>query len=117
MKHNALSGSALLTFTVTPATEVDARFLHDALPILFGAVEVKEMLWLAGGAATTVTLWVTRGAALKLALPAWSAGETTAELQSRPHIVCRPLEETEMDAPAMEKLTVRLEVAGAVGVE
>ena len=78
-----------------------------------GAVEVKEMVWLA---LTTVMLWVTWGAALKLPLPAWSAWMTQDPVALKVTRLAPPIEHSALEAPAMEKLTVNPDVDVAVGV-
>src|SRR5438270_4268164 len=73
------------------------------------------MVWAAGAAGATVAVWVVWGAALKLALPAWSAW-TTQDPVALKYSTVPTIEHTEVEPEAMEKVTGNPEVAVAVNV-
>ncbi len=83
---------------------------------LDGAVEVNVIDCDAGPAATTFTLWVIRGAALKLALPAWSARMTHDPVPMKVTRLAAPIEHSVLEDGAIVRMTGRPDVAVAVGV-
>ena len=115
-EHTELEPEPMEKVTVNPDVAVADGVYVVPTGGFDGAVEVKEMVCDARGAATTFTVWDTCGAALKLALPAWSAWMTQDPVELNVTRLAPPIEHTALELPAMEKVTGRPEVAVAVGV-
>ena len=109
-----LHGPPLGTLKLTGRPELAvADTMKGASPRVRGPGCVKSIVWFG---LTTVTVWVTREAAAKLALPAWSAWMTQEPVALKVTRLAPLMEHTELEPAAMEKVTVRPELAVAAGV-
>jgi hypothetical protein len=90
-----------------------AVYVGPPTTALVGAVDVNAMVWLPF---PTLKLWVTWGAGLKVAFPAWSAA--TMQVPTATIVIVAPFVPELVQTPEvkLEKVTVSPELAVAVAV-